>query len=139
MRCGSAADVDWKAARQNLALLNHYFWVRSSRTDRLRFLEHYRRHRRGPVEGHRPGGPADRGRDPALGRAALAALGPSLPVVQQVLRSPSRGDDAWGVASRELDPDAFRRIMDDPDSPFRRPRDHGCSRTRGRRASPRRP
>src|SRR5262249_28498935 len=34
-------QVDWKAARQNLALLNHFFWVRSSRTDRLRFLESY--------------------------------------------------------------------------------------------------
>ena len=28
-------------------------------------------------------------------------------------------DNAWGVAARDLDPDAFRRILDDPDGPFR--------------------
>ena len=33
--------VTWKLARQNLALLDHYFWLRSSRTDRYRFLKTY--------------------------------------------------------------------------------------------------
>ena len=33
--------LTWRAARQNLALLNHYFWHRCSRTDRHRFLRDY--------------------------------------------------------------------------------------------------
>jgi tRNA A-37 threonylcarbamoyl transferase component Bud32 len=33
--------ISWKLARQNLALLDHYFWLRSSRTDRYRFLKEY--------------------------------------------------------------------------------------------------
>ena len=82
--------VDWKAARQNLALLNHFFWLRSSRTDRLRFLDHYRRHRQGPVEDVAPGRAADRRRDAGLGRTALAPLGPALPLLEQVLRGRDR-------------------------------------------------
>jgi tRNA A-37 threonylcarbamoyl transferase component Bud32 len=37
--------VSWKLARQNLALLDHFFWLRSSRTDRYRFLKTYLRNR----------------------------------------------------------------------------------------------
>ena len=40
--------VTWKLARQNLALLDHYFWLRSSRTDRYRFLKTYLRTRTEP-------------------------------------------------------------------------------------------
>jgi tRNA A-37 threonylcarbamoyl transferase component Bud32 len=110
-------QVDWKTARQNLALLNHFFWVRSSRTDRLRFLEHYRRHRRGPVKD--------------IGRSARQIEGATRIWAERLWRRWGRRcrssnkyfeaitrDNAWGVASRELDPDAFRRIMDDPDGPF---------------------
>ena len=40
--------VTWKLARQNLALLDHFFWLRSSRTDRYRFLKTYLRNRSEP-------------------------------------------------------------------------------------------
>ncbi len=40
--------VTWKLARQNLALLDHFFWLRSSRTDRYRFLKAYLRNRSEP-------------------------------------------------------------------------------------------
>ncbi len=33
--------LSWRAARKNLALLNHYFWLRCSRADRYRFLRTY--------------------------------------------------------------------------------------------------
>ena len=33
--------VGWRAAMKNLALLNHYFWLRCSRADRSRFLRAY--------------------------------------------------------------------------------------------------
>ncbi len=50
-RPAAPPQVDWKVARQNLALLDHYFWLRSSRTDRYRFLKNYLEHRDGPVAG----------------------------------------------------------------------------------------
>ncbi len=109
--------VDWKAARQNLALFNHFFWVRSSRTDRLRFLASYRRHRRGPVTG--------------LKRAARQIEAATRTWAERLWRRWGRrcrssnkyfevvtGEGSWGVASRDLDPDEFRRLMDDPDAPF---------------------
>jgi tRNA A-37 threonylcarbamoyl transferase component Bud32 len=112
--------VDWKAARQNLALLNHFFWVRSSRTDRLRFLESYRRHRQGPVKG--------------LRRAARQIEGATRTWAERLWRRWGRrcrssnkyfevatGEASWGVASRDLDPGEFRRLMDDPDAPFCNP------------------
>jgi serine/threonine protein kinase len=112
--------VDWKAACQNLALLNHFFWVRSSRTDRRRFLEQYRRNRRGPVED--------------VGEAARQIEGATRAWAERLWRRWGRrcrssnkyfealsGERSWGVASRDLDPEAFRRIMDDPDGPFRDP------------------
>ena len=63
----------------------------------------------GPVPAIRPRRAADRGLDPGLGRAALAALGPPLPVIEQVLRSRRPAKTSWGVASRDLDPARFRR------------------------------
>jgi tRNA A-37 threonylcarbamoyl transferase component Bud32 len=112
--------VDWKAARQNLALFNHFFWVRSSRTDRLRFLANYRRHRRGPATG--------------LERAARQIEAATRTWAERLWRRWGRrcrssnkyfevvtGEDSWGVASRDLDPAEFRGLMADPDAPFRDP------------------
>jgi tRNA A-37 threonylcarbamoyl transferase component Bud32 len=109
--------VDWKDARQNLALLNHFFWVRSSRTDRLRFLEHYRRHRRGPVKGTRRAARQIEGATRAWAERLWRRWGRRCRSSNKYFEALAR-DDAWGVASRDLDPEAFRRIMDDPDGPF---------------------
>src|SRR5262249_10751156 len=112
--------VDWKRARQNLALLNHFFWVRSSRTDRLRFLEHYRRHRQGPVMGLRRAARQIEGATRAwaerLGRRWGRRCRSSNKYFEVV-----NGECSWGVASRDLDADAFHRLMEDPDAPFRDP------------------
>ena len=73
-------DVTWKLARQNLASLDHFFWLRSSRTDRYRFLKAYLEAAERNTTGCRRGCAPDRGHDPPLGGAALAALGTALPV-----------------------------------------------------------
>ena len=39
-------NLTWSVAQRNLALLNHYFWLRSDRTDRQRFFVNYLRARR---------------------------------------------------------------------------------------------
>ncbi len=65
------------------------FGCRSSRTDRYRFLKTYLHTRTEP----RPGRPicqANRRHDASLGGTAVAALGPAMPVVEQVLRGLSR-------------------------------------------------
>ena len=86
--------VTWKLARQNLALLDHFFWLRSSRTDRYRFLKTYLAKPVGAAAGSERVCPSDRGHDSSLGRAALAAVGTALPIVEQVLRNPSRSHNA---------------------------------------------
>ncbi len=109
--------LDWKAARSNLALLDHFFWLRSSRTDRLRFLKHYLRNRRD--------------RCPSIGRAARQIEGATRAWAERLwsrwgrrCRSSNKyfevleGERSWGVASRDLDPEAFRRILADPEAPF---------------------
>jgi tRNA A-37 threonylcarbamoyl transferase component Bud32 len=111
-------NVTWKLARQNLALLDHFFWLRSSRTDRYRFL-----------------------------RAYLAARDESPPdvarVAQQIEDSTRLWAErlwqhwgrrcstsnkyfdaysttsAWGVRSRDLDPSEMHALLEDPDRPFR--------------------
>ncbi len=94
-------QVAWKVARSNLALLDHFFWSRSSRTDRLRFLKYYLESREGPVP---PIGRAARqieARDPRLGRTALEAMGAPMPIVEQVFRGRRRANDrgAWPRAT----------------------------------------
>jgi len=109
--------VTWKLARQNLALLNHFFWLRSSRADRYRFLRAY--------------------------LAGRSETPPDVASVAQRLENSTRlwaerlwqrwgrrcrtsnkyfetysTASVWGVASRELDPDVMRGLLHDPDSPF---------------------
>ena len=62
----------------------------------------------------------DRRHDAPLGGTALAAVGPALPVVEQVLRGLSR-PHTWCVASRDLDPSEISALLDDPDLPFESP------------------
>ena len=76
--------VTWKLARQNLALLDHFFWLRSSSNRPLSFLEDLPGEPVGTAARRSSVRPSDRGHDSSLGRAALAALGAALPVVEQV-------------------------------------------------------
>ena len=66
--------------------------------------------------------PPDRGHDAALGRAALAAVGTALPVVEQVLRGLSRPHDLVRGLARP-GPGEVQPLLDDPDLPFREPGD----------------
>ena len=113
--------MTWKLARQNLALLDHFFWLRSSRTDRYRFLKTYLQNRSERPPEVRRLRPADRGIDASLGRAALAAMGTAVPVDEQILRSlsPAPPPGAWHRAT--CDPAEIQPLLDDPDLPFRRP------------------
>ena len=109
----------WPEAKHNLALLNHYFWLRSNRSDRYRFLRTY---------------------------LAARESGPTLPQPRRLARhiedatrawaerlwrhwgrrccgknkyfQTAVGHRAWSVASRDLEPAALQALLPDPDAPF---------------------
>ncbi len=112
--------VQWKTARQNLALLDHFFWLRSSRTDRYRFLKTYLENRSQSPPGIR--GFAGRIEDST--RAWAERLWRRW---GRRCRSSNKyfqvipGQTCWCVASRDLDPGAIAPLIEDPDAPFRDP------------------
>lgn len=113
-------SLDWGKARRNLALLDHYFWTRSSRVDRGRFLKAY-------LEA-RDGSP-DSAREFALGVEESTRLWAerlwrrwgkrcrSTNKYFQVYKS----NNALCIASRDLDPSEVAPLLIDPDAPFAAP------------------
>jgi tRNA A-37 threonylcarbamoyl transferase component Bud32 len=107
-------------AQANLALLNHYFWSRSSRTDRLRFLSAY-------LDALRPAGlnPSHFAR--SIERATRAWAERLWTRWGRRCRSTNKyfyelsnkRNDA--IASRRLPPEAVLRLLENPDAPFQLP------------------
>jgi tRNA A-37 threonylcarbamoyl transferase component Bud32 len=111
-------NVSWKLAQQNLALLDQFFWLRSSRTDRHRFLKVY-------LEGRNETPPDIAGIARRIeGSTRLWAerlwqrWGRRCRTTNKYFETFSR-PSAWGVASRDLDPNLMRALLNDPDAPFR--------------------
>jgi hypothetical protein len=111
--------LGWPEAEHNLALLNHYFWLRSNRSDRYRFLRTY------------------------LDARATCAFAPDPARLAQSIEEGTRawaerlwrrwgrrccgsnkyfqtasGHRAWAVASRDLQAADLRGLLRDPDAPF---------------------
>jgi tRNA A-37 threonylcarbamoyl transferase component Bud32 len=116
-KCG---QVTWKLARQNLALLDHYFWLRSSRTDRFRFLKSYLRARAEP--------------SPSVGPFAREIEDTTRLWAERLWRrwgrrcrssnkyfEVYRGALTGCVASRDLDPSEICPLLEDPDLPLEQP------------------
>lgn len=114
-----SAPLTWVESRRNLALFNHYFWIRSNRTDRFRFLRAYLRGRETPC--------------PSLSEFARAIETATRDWAERLWRSWGKrcrktskyfiaesGARSWSVASRGLDRDTVRALLDDPDAPFGR-------------------
>jgi tRNA A-37 threonylcarbamoyl transferase component Bud32 len=110
--------VTWKLARQNLALLDHFFWLRSSRTDRYRFFKAYVQNR-----SEQP---------PDVRRFGSQVEDTTRTWAERLWRRWGRrcrasnkyfevfpGDLSWCVAARDLDQGEVQRLLDDPDRPFR--------------------
>ncbi len=109
--------VGWRAAMKNLALLNHYFWLRCSRADRCRFLRAYI---------------AGRGLDPGQARRFAPAIEESTRHwAERLWRrwgrrccgknkyfKTFRRPGAWAIASRDLDRDVAKRALAEPIRPF---------------------
>lgn len=112
-------NLGWAEVRENLALLNHYFWTRCNRSDRYRFLKAYLLARREPAA---PGA-----------RVLARAIERSTRVWAERLWS-RWGRRCWGrnkyfftersfgarmIASRDLDGATARRLLLDPEAPAR--------------------
>jgi tRNA A-37 threonylcarbamoyl transferase component Bud32 len=109
--------IGWRDAQANLALLNHYFWLRSGRTDRQRFVSAYLRARRAdPPDAHA----FARGIELAT-RAWAERLwrrwGRRCRSTNKYFKT-FWNSIAWGVGARAVDRDTMRRLLADPDAPF---------------------
>lgn len=109
--------LSWNDAQANLALLNHYFWLRCNRADRHRFLLAYLEERRLPH-------PDARGFARRIEQATRAWA------ERLWTRWGKRGtrnnkyfqihqqDRSWAVVSTSLDPQTVNRLLADLDAPF---------------------
>lgn len=112
--------LSWREARDNLAQLDHYFCFRCGRPDRQRFLRRYLEARR-----TRPSDPSAFARAvEATTRAWAERLwtrwGRRCRGTNKYFLA-TRGGVGRAIASRDLDPEAVRTLLDDPDALFDRP------------------
>lgn len=112
--------LDPREALANLALLNHYFWIRSGRADRRRFLRAYLGARHSDLgdakDFARQVEAATRGWAERLWRRwGKRCLGTNKYFVAYRTRG------VWAVGHRDLDSSDVRALMSDPDAPFARP------------------
>jgi len=116
----TSKHLSWASARENLAKLDHYFWLRCSRADRHRFLKAYLESRQERVADARQ---FARGIEEAT-RAWAERLWKrwgrrcrSTNKYYQVYK----GQSTWSVADRDLDAAEVASLLADPDGPFSRP------------------
>jgi tRNA A-37 threonylcarbamoyl transferase component Bud32 len=130
--------LSWRASRENLVMLNRWFALRASRTDRYRFWRAYCQARR-RMRGRWPGGACYQ-----LGLTAangLAFRDSARDLERRTWRSNLRfwrhrdrrclvtnryyyrlqSEAVVGCALRDLDPGVMASLLTDPDAPFRQP------------------
>jgi tRNA A-37 threonylcarbamoyl transferase component Bud32 len=112
--------LTWRQAQQNLALLDHYFWLRSSRTDRHRFLASYLEHRRGPSPEVRRFARGIEEATRAWAERLWRRWGRRCRRTNKYFRV-HQGPGCWCIATRELDAAEVEALMADPDGAFARP------------------
>lgn len=111
--------VDDRAARANLALLNNYFWTRSSRADRHRFLTAYLAARRVPLRAPESFARGIETETRRWSERLWRRWGKRCRGTGKYFVAETYGR-CRGVASRRLDPHDFAQLLRDPDEPFRR-------------------
>ncbi len=106
---------------ENLALLDHYFWVRCTKSDRGRFLRSYIEHRTS----------ISRRQAKPLAREVEASTRAWAERLWSRWGKRIRGGNkyfclhkaknAWGVAATDCDPETISRLLEDPNAPFHDP------------------
>jgi tRNA A-37 threonylcarbamoyl transferase component Bud32 len=112
--------LTWDDAQQNLALLNHYFWFRSDRADRRRFLARYLAARRSSPPDVKAFARGIESSTRAWAEQLWRRWGKRCQGTNKYFKK-LRGPHAWSVASRRLDRKEVYALLADPDAPFRRP------------------
>ena len=101
--------LGWASARQNLALLDHYFWLRSSRTDRYRFLKTYLANRTEQAPDPRRFAQGIEDSTRAWAERLWRRWGRRCRSTNKYFRT-FKALRSWSVASRDLDPVGGRGI-----------------------------
>lgn len=112
--------LSWPKLRENLAHLDHYFWVRCNRADRYRFFRRYLEAR-----GMEPADPAALARQIERTTRAWAERlwtrwGKRCRGTNKYF-AVYKGTAGRAIASRDLDPAEVGRLLADPDGPINRP------------------
>lgn len=113
-------SLKWSHAQRNLALLNHYFWLRSERTDRRRFLACYLRVRQSAPPNVRVFARGIETSTRAWAELLWRRWGKRCQGTNKYFKKLRRGF-AWSIASRDLARTEVYNLLDDPDAPFLRP------------------
>ena len=112
--------LSWARARQNLALLDHYFWLRSSRTDRYRFLKSYLANRTEQAPDSRRFAQGIEDSTRAWAERLWRRWGRRCRSTNKYFQL-FKSSRAWSVAARDLDPAEIAVLLANPDDPFSRP------------------
>lgn len=109
-----------REALANLALLNQYFWIRSSRADRQRFLQAYRQARRADLGDARTFARQIETATRAWAERMWRRWGRRCLGSNKYFAT-FKAPGVWAVAHRDLDAADVHALMADPDAPFARP------------------
>lgn len=112
--------ITWPEARANLALLNHYFWMRCGRSDRLRFLESYLDSRSSQPPDPRAFAKAIEWATRSWAERHWRRCGRRCAGTNKYFKK-YRAPGAWAVASRDLDPLTVSGLLADLDAPSEGP------------------
>lgn len=112
--------LSWADAGKNLALLNHYFWLHSDRSDRRRFLAHYLRARQSLPPDTSAFAREIESATRAWAERLWTRWGRRCRGTNKYFKKRT-GSHAWSIAARGLGGDDVRALMADPDAPFRWP------------------
>ncbi len=105
--------LSWQAARRNLALLNHYFWVRCSRSDRCRFLRTYLEARKADPKRTRWFASTIENSTRQWAERLWRRWGKRCTGNNKYFKKYA-AENAWAITSRDLDRDAAKAALEDP-------------------------
>jgi tRNA A-37 threonylcarbamoyl transferase component Bud32 len=112
--------IGWDDAQKNLALLNHYFWLRCDRSDRRRFLARYLEARESAPPEPKSFARGIENSTREWAEQLWRRWGKRCQGTNKYFKK-LRDRHAWSIASRELERSEVYALLQDPEEPFRRP------------------
>jgi tRNA A-37 threonylcarbamoyl transferase component Bud32 len=113
------SPLGWPDAQVNLALLNHYFWLRCGRSDRHRFFVSYLRARQSVLAHPDRFARGIEQSTRAWAERLWRHWGKRCQRSNKYFKS-HRRPQCWSIAARELSPETVQELMENPDAPFAR-------------------